>query len=338
MLSRIMNNKWIATIAGVGCLLIICSIWQSAASAEYSGECWVINGGSGQIAKLTAKGELTNVIISGFSQPQMAIVNPRDGSCWVSDAAGGVVFRFNSDGSLPEGFPQTGVKFKGKRKPRSISIDPNDGSAWVGTDISIAKISAIGQMTPIPSTGVKEVYVAVNTADGSCWAADSSGKVLKYSKAGQRLLTAAVQLKEPKYIAVNPKTGEAWVADTQAGIVVKLDANGKEILRVTEVGMPTSPSVNPVDGSCWVASANTGQVFQLSANGKVAKKIPLPSDFGFSMPSSLVVNPNPKDNSIWIADQMGGQIIKLSNKGKIILRIPGFDQPASVSAGYWAGQ
>jgi DNA-binding beta-propeller fold protein YncE len=325
MLSRNIDNKKIITLVSIACLLIIGG-GSIALAAGYNGECWVVNGsGNGEIVKVTSKGEIDPNIISGFEQPQYAVVNPKDGTLWVSDAAAGAIFKFNFDGSEP-----VQIKFTSTYKPRSISIDPTDGSAWVGTDAGVFKISADGKQKQQVATTGDEAYVAVNTTDGSCWVADSSGKVLKFSKAGQKLLDASLTkaLTEPKYVAVNSATGEAWVADSQAGILVKLDANGKELLRTTDVGMPVSPSVNYKTGDLWVADAKNFQVVKLSANGKVAVAVP-----GFTFPASVSVNS--KTGEIWVADQFANSVTKLSGNGQPVFSVPGFTLPISVSVGNW---
>ncbi|MBM3241837.1 hypothetical protein FJZ31_36670 [Candidatus Poribacteria bacterium] len=337
MLSRNTDNKKIITLASITCLLII-SV-GSIAVAAYNGECWVVNGsGNGEIVKVSSKGEIDPNIISGFEQPQYAVVNPKDGTLWVSDSAAASVFKFSFGGNEP-----VQVKFTGGQRPRSIAIDPTDGSAWVGTDATVdedtgAQAGTVVKITPDGkkqqiATGLKEAFVSVNTTDGSCWVADSSGKVLKYSKTGQQLLAASfsVALTEPKYVAVNSTTGEVWVADSQDGTLVKLDANGKELLRTKDVGMPVSPSVNYKTGELWVADAKNFQVVKLSANGKVAAAIP-----GFTFPASVGVNS--KTSEVWVADQFANSVTKLSGNGQPVFSIPGFTLPISVSVGNWEGK
>lgn len=331
MLSRNIGNKKIITFASITCLLII-GIVSIAVAAGYNGECWVVNGsGNGEIVKVTSKGEIDPNIISGFEQPQYAIVNPKDGTLWVSDAAAGAIFKFNFDGSEP-----VQIKFTDTHKPRSISIDPTDGSAWVGTDAGVFKVSADGKQKQQVATTADEAYVSVNTTDGSCWIIDSktgAGKVMKYSKTGQKLLDASLTkaLTEPKYVAVNSATGDVWVADSQDGILVKLNANGQELLRTTDVGMPVSPSVNYKTGDLWVADAKNFQVVKLSANGKVSAAVP-----GFTFPASVSVNS--KTGEVWVADQFANSVTKLSGNGQPVFSVPGFTLPISVSVGNWEGK
>jgi DNA-binding beta-propeller fold protein YncE len=336
MLSRNIDNKKIITLASIMCLFII-GITSIAVAAGYNGECWVVNGsGNGEIVKVMPKGEIDPNYISGFEQPQYAVVNPKDGTLWVSDAAAASVFKFSFGGNEP-----VQIKFTGGQRPRSISIDPTDGSAWVGADTtvgeegdvqkgSVVKISPDGKKQQVAADIGGEVYVSVNTTDGSCWVADSSGKVLKFSKEGQKLLDASLTkaLKEPKYAAVNSATGEVWVADSQAGILVKLDASGKELLRTTDIGMPVSPSVNYKTGDVWVADAKNFQVVKVSANGKVSKAVP-----GFTFPASVSVNS--KTGEVWVADQFANSVTKLSGNGQPVFSVPGFTLPISVSVGNW---
>ncbi|MFQ6039433.1 MAG: hypothetical protein ACE5PV_01150 [Candidatus Poribacteria bacterium] len=320
-------NRQIIAFASILCLLII-GIASAAFAAAYNGECWVVNGGSSLIVRIipaTGEIDLNNMIDLNPAPPaDYAVVNPRDGALWVALSAANSVFKFNFDGSQP-----IEIKFTGSQTPRSISIDTTDGSAWVGTDSGVFKVSADGKTKKqVASTG-DEARVSVNIADSSCWVADSSGKVMKYSKTGQKLLDASLTkaLTEPKYIAVNSTTGNVWVADSQAGILVKLDANGKELLRTTEVGMPVSPSVNFKTGDLWVADAKNFQIVKISANGKVSKTIP-----GFTFPASVSVNS--KTGDVWVADQFANSVTKIPANGQPV-SVPGFTLPISVSVGYW---
>jgi DNA-binding beta-propeller fold protein YncE len=324
MLSRNRNTK-IITLTGIVCLLAA-SI-ASVAVAAYNGECWVVNGsGNGEIVKVSPDGQIDPNIISGFVQPQYAVVNPKNGTLWVSDAAASAVFKFNFDGGEP-----VQIKFTSTQKPRSISIDPNDDSAWVGTDKGVFKVTSDGQKRQVASTG-DECYVSVNTSDGSCWGADSSGQVIKLSKDGATMVkTPITGMTEPKYVAVNPTTGNVWVADSQAGIIVKLDANGKELLRTTDVGMPVSLSVDFKTGDLWAADTKNFQFVKLSDAGKVSVTVP---DLG--IPKAVSVNS--KTGEAWVATTQftgEGYVVKLAKGGKPLFMIDVFTSPISVSVGYW---
>jgi DNA-binding beta-propeller fold protein YncE len=328
MLSRNINEKKIISLTSIVCLLIIGSI--STAFAAYNGECWVVNGsGNGEIVKVSPDGQIDPNIISGFVQPQYAVVDPRKGMLWVSDAAAGAVFKFNFDGGEP-----VQIKFTSNQKPRSISIDPNDDSAWVGTDKGVFKVTPDGKKRQIAATG-DEAYVSVNTSDNSCWVSDSNSKghkVLKYSKDGAQMVSTKIEgITEPKYVAVNPTTGNVWVADSQAGIIVKLDANGKELLRTSDVGMPVSLSVDFKTGDLWAADTKNFQFVKLSADGKIKVTVP---DLG--IPKAVSVNP--KTGEAWVATTLftgEGYVVKLAKGGKPIFSIDVFTSPISVSVGYW---
>jgi DNA-binding beta-propeller fold protein YncE len=305
------------------------------AGAAYNGECWVVNGGNGEVVKLNSKGEVATFTQEGQELPcilafgtpaDYGTVNPKDGTFWLAHAAAGTVYKINPDNMSIS----AEIKFTGNQNPRSISVDPTDGSAWVGTDSGVFKVTADGQKRQIAPSG-DAAYVSVNIKDGSCWVADSSGQMLKYSKTGSKLLASSVKLKEPKYIVVNSTTGNAWAADSQDGILVKLDANGNELLRTTEVGMPVSPAINFKTGDLWVADAKNFQVVKISKDGKVAATIP-----GFTFPASVSVDS--KSGEVWVADQFANSVTKVAGNGKPIIAIPGFTLPISVSIGYWEGQ
>jgi len=337
------NTNRTAFVAFVACLLII-GIQQNTAIAEYKGECWAVTqdqAGKNVIVKISAKGEIYPNVIEGFQHPQAIVVDPKNGNLWVADEAAGIIYKFNADGTVPNGFP---VK---KGGPRSISLNPIDGSVWVGFFYKIedakgnvvgarggaVKLSADGKELANIG-GLKENSVAVNIKDGSLWVADNSGSIFKYDTNGNLLLTSSVKLKEPKYIAVSPLDGSVWVADSQASILLKLDAKGNQVLKITEIRMPVSLSLNSGDGSLWVADSQGGRVVKISASGKIIAQAA-----GFFVPTSVSVDP--KDGGAWVADQgagdfMPGQIVKVSAQGKAAINpITGLSSPSFVTVGYW---
>jgi len=152
------------------------------------------------------------------------------------------------------------------------------------------------ELAPIEAETVVEVSrtsgfdqpkaVSVNSADGSCWVADTgTDEVIHLSVDGEELWRGGgFDFPDDdgwynSIVCVNPSDGSCWVADTQHKKAVHLDRVGNELQRVSLLGWATSVSVNPTDGSCWVGvglycsgGICGGRVWKLAPDGEVLFK------------------------------------------------------------------
>jgi len=301
----------------VGLMLALSStLW-----AQYQiGDAWLVDQGAGQIIRIMASNQIDPQAISGFKQPVVAAINPKDWSLWIADSAAQVIIKFNAE-------KKPTVTIKNVKTPSTISIDPKDGSIWVGMENSVAKYSADGKRL-FRMGGVIEAYVAVNPKDGTCWVTDSGksgnppGRVLKLAPDGSQLLVVDKGFTEPKGVAVNPADGSAWVVDSQGNQVVRLDANGRIVAKVQGLNFPSSVSVNPRDGTAWIADTQNGRLIKVDPSGKIIQEISqqMCSSVGIMFPTFVTVDPN--DGGIWVIDQIIRQVLKFDANGTPKIQIP----------------
>ncbi|NIR02031.1 MAG: hypothetical protein GTN78_17860, partial [Gemmatimonadales bacterium] len=243
--------------------------------------------------------------VGGFDEVSALSVNSADGSCWVGhsyDDEGGrrhEVLHLAPDGSEL-------ARVGGFHRVDALSVSPADGSCWVGhslVDSSPWHWQAEGEVVRLAEDGTELMRVggfqqvgslSVNTADGSCWAADwnffpglfpAQPKAVilpSWSTIYVRLAADGAELwrsqsrDRGKYnLSVNVADGSWWAADSQYHQVVHFAADGTELWRLTNpddgprlLSSPLSISVNATDGSCWVANgAAERQVLHLAADG-----------------------------------------------------------------------
>jgi DNA-binding beta-propeller fold protein YncE len=189
------------------------------------------------------------------------------------------------------------------------------------------------------------ISVSANSADGSCWVADSgTGEVARLAEDGTELWRGS-GFTEPWSVSANAADGSCWIADRGTydfdlhlyfdSAVLHLGADGGELWRGQDFNGPWSVSVSPADGSCWVAERGNGQVVHLAEDGT-----DLWRGGGFAAPSSVSVNPT--TGSCWIADDGSDEVIYLAEDGTPLWAAGGFSSLWSVSvvasdASCWVG-
>ena len=184
---------------------------------------WKISSDGTQIlAQVIPTGGAPNVETGRFG----VAVNPKDGSCWITDARG-PIGRYDANGNQvatapPMKEPKGGVTvdYQGNawvadtqnnllvrlspngeelarvtelKNPISPSVNPKDGSVWVAANNSmLVNLSPTGKKVKEFPCGMAIVAVRVSPADGGIWVADMlgdtyQGQVSKWTSAGKRL-------------------------------------------------------------------------------------------------------------------------------------------------------
>jgi len=318
--------------------------------------CWVANKYS--VVRLDANGdEIARV--TGFSNGYCVSVNATDGACWVADYSSGEVVKLSAD--VPDGYDvsvDTGshITVHGFDSPLSVSVNSADGSCWVADYYGdrMVKLSAdvpagydvsvdTGSHIAVRGFGSPR-SVSVDSADGSCWAADYHGdKMVKLSAdvpdgydvrvdTGSHITVHGFG--SLRSVSVNCADGSCWGADYDGDKVVKLSADvpdGYDVsvdtgshIAVHGFSSPRSVSANSADGSCWVADYYTNKVFRLSAAGSRLVGVG-----GFNYPLSVSVNP--ADGTCWVAENNHDQVVKLSPNGTEMRRVSVYYDPTSVA-------
>ncbi|MBI4722508.1 MAG: PKD domain-containing protein, partial [Candidatus Stahlbacteria bacterium] len=101
--------------------------------------CWVADGGSNLVKKISPAGQITPYSGSGFSEPACLSVNPNTHEIWVADKNNNRVVKLSEIGE--ERCVVGGLSF-----PMAVEVDPNDGSCWIADpgSMKVIKVDAVG--------------------------------------------------------------------------------------------------------------------------------------------------------------------------------------------------
>ena len=217
--------------------------------------------------------------------PASACVDPRDGSCWVADWAANlgdlaneaVLVHLGADGVEMD-------RVLGYRVPALAARAGPDGSFWLadvhGGD-HLIRVSSSGEEVARVD-GLTIAGLAVNTADGTCWALDSYGKRLVHASVDGSLLWSGAfslpdDLRHATYnIAPNGADGSVWVVDPVNDDLVHVAEGGGELSRTHFVGGLETVSLDLRDGTCWVGGVTEGMA-HVSESGAVLGFVACPA-------------------------------------------------------------
>jgi DNA-binding beta-propeller fold protein YncE len=318
-------------------------LWRSAGAPAFAspaaisvdpedGSCWVPDYGGDQVVHLAADGtELWRG--GGFYAPRTVAVNSADGSCWVADGLDDQVVQVASDGAEV-------LRVGEFSYPQSVAVNSSDGSCWVGTtglpdnynngywpNVAVVHLSEAGRELS-RTQGFDELRaVAVDTADGSCWVADTGHDQLVRLDANgtEAWRSPPGQFIGPWSLSVDPQDGSCWVVDIYAHQLVHLSSGGVELWRsvaTTGEETPSAVSVNVSDGSCWVAYWN-GTVGRVAEDGTELWR----SDAGYWFPESI--SANSADGSCWVA--CVGRVVHVAADGTELADVASISEAVAVN-------
>ena len=172
-------------------------------------------------------------------------VNPKDGSCWVTDARG-PINRYDANGTLIATGPVM-------QEPKAgIAVD-YEGNAWVADSqfSTLLRVSATGQelvkITTIPSP----TSPRINPKDGSVWVVSSQSMLVNLSADGTKVSEFAAGMAVVG-ISLSPADNGIWVADmlgaTFTGEVSKFSTNGTKLF-ANPIPQPSSVSAGFWEGN-----------------------------------------------------------------------------------------
>ena len=172
-------------------------------------------------------------------------VNPKDGSCWVTDARG-PINRYDANGILIATGPTM-------QEPKAgVAVD-YEGNAWVADSqfSTLLRVSATGQelvkITTIPSP----TSPRINPKDGSVWVVSSQSMLVNLSADGTKMGEFAAGMAVVG-ISLSPADNGIWVADmlgaTFTGEVSKFSTNGTKLF-ANPIPQPSSVSAGFWEGN-----------------------------------------------------------------------------------------
>ena len=172
-------------------------------------------------------------------------VNPKDGSCWVTDGKGPVA-RYDANGNLLANAPPMDEPKGG------LSVD-YDGNVWIADthhDV-VVRYSPTGQELVKKTDILNPVSPSVNPKDGSVWLAANNSMLLNLSATGTQITSFEAGMAIVA-ITYSPADNGIWVADllgeTFQGQVSKWTAKG-DILFKNAVPQPSTVSIGFWEGN-----------------------------------------------------------------------------------------
>ena len=215
-------------------------------------------------------------------------------ACWV--LSGTNLVKITADGKILVSQPLPSFSY-------AMAANAADGSAWVGDGDGVIKVAADGSVTQNTSFGAGTI--AVNSTDGSAWAATyTAGRLgkfnpdttLAFEKTGLGVALSAV--------AVDPSSGDCLLVLSTT--LLQFDASGNQSpFTFTFGGTGAAARLN---GLWFVADYRTGTVKGHAFDN--AGTIWVNSYPGYLAALSISVDPG--DRSLWIANYDDRRVIKVA--------------------------
>lgn len=245
-----------------------------------SGDVWVLERQSsfiGNVLRVSASGEILSPIVP-FVAPVDADIHLDSNVLWVADLEDGRVVKLDSIGNRI-------ATVRELLAPVAVAVDQRSGACWAADQRlqKVARINEAGTVVDFSMVGFVAVQsLAVNSQDGSVWAADST-RVLKLTEDGNLELIVSHVFEYAKKVEVNEITGEAWVIDFGPSSLLKFSASGQKMLELSGFSEPRDLAVNLSDNSCLVGDSENNRLVRVGAGGDVE------GEFAIGFPDAVSV-------------------------------------------------
>jgi hypothetical protein len=197
------------------------------------------------------------------------VVDPTDGSVWLSPGYDPYTFKYSADGTLLYTLTSTHYHWC-----PAISFNPAEQTIWMtdGGPRQVIKLKSDGsEILRLSGFNVPGYsHISVDQTDGSIWVADEDphNEVVKLDTNGNELIRVNVG-SLPYFVVANPVDGGVWVAFGSEGPVKRLDSSGN-VIATSEVMFPgywvRGLDIAP-DGTVWVAEMFAHKLHKLSPAG-----------------------------------------------------------------------
>lgn len=279
---------------------------------------WLIEGGGSDLVQGTPDNRRVAARRGGYGSTTDLVVNPVDGTVWVTDEGFGRVVVYQ---------PATGVttSIPGFDRPRAVAVDPFDGTGWicdVGTDL-VYHFRPQGDAASIPIAPLEQpVDVAVDPVDGSVWVCELVGdRVGRFDASGQLWRRTVA---DPSRVAVDSTTREGWVTSYSNGTVTHLSPTGQPLGTLTGFVSPLGVAVDPRRGRIWIADPGAGRVIALRRDESEEFRLTGLQDAG-ELGVDLVTG------DAWVVLGDPGQLARISSVGGLVRVMSGLRSPIAVS-------
>ncbi len=288
------------------------------------GAIWVATGAANSIARVDAKGTVTNYPVPTAAATPRFITVGSDRNIWFTEQTGNKIGRITTAGVITE-FPVTTPA----AEPFAIAPGP-DGNLWFTEQAAnkIGRITTTGSVTefPIP-TAASMPYGIVAGPSGSndMYFTESAGdKIGKITSSGA--ITEFPLTTGARPFGISTIGSALWVAEH--GISKLAQLQGTTVL---EISLPTG--TNPLwitqgpGPTMWVSFFGTSAVAVFTAAGSLQATYPLEAN---TKPTGLTQG---SDGNIWVAESGTGKVARvLSGQLPISVTAPAVT-PAGVAVG-----
>jgi YVTN family beta-propeller protein len=253
---------------------------------------WALNLDSATLSRIDARTRRLSATIGLGGTPGNVVASPQEVwvfDCGQSGAVGGLSHEYTSRNGGVDLSGGDDVSFGPETthlpKQTTLSQSTTSGcglaargnTVWGAVNepaglarVDVDPMAERSHVTQAVSLRGKAPPVALAVADGSLWAVDDAGAVIRYDERTLRKQRTLHAGKEPNAIAVG--AGSVWVANEGDGSVSRIDPATDGVSQTIPVGAgPTALTVG--DGAVWVASGD-GSVSRIDpGTNRVAARI-----------------------------------------------------------------
>jgi streptogramin lyase len=275
---------------------------------------WVTTGAANSIAKVDAKGTITNYPIpTAASNPRFITVGS-DRNLWFTESAGNKIGRITTAGVITEFAVPTAAA-----EPFVISPGP-DGNLWF-TELAgnkIGRITTAGVITEFAvPTAASAPYgiVAGPTGSNDMYFTESAGdKIGKITSSG--VITEIPLAAGSKPHGITTVASTLWIAEFGTNKVAQLQGNTVLEISMAAGSQPIWVTQGP-GPTMWVSLNGTAQMAVLTAAGA------LQATFALEAGTKPAVASQGSDGNMWVAETGTGKIARvLSGQTPMLVTAP----------------
>ena len=288
------------------------------------GAIWVATGAANSIARVDAKGTVTNYPMPTASSNPRFITVGSDKNLWFTEQTGNKIGRITTAGVVTE-FPVTTAG----AEPFAIAPGP-DGNLWFTEQVAnkIGRITTSGSVTefPIPTAAsVPYGIVAGPAGSNDMYFTESAGdKIGKITSSGA--ITEFALSAGSRPFGISTIGSALWVAEHGSSKLAQLQGT-----TVLEISLPTG--TNPLwltqgpGPTMWVSFFGSSAVAVFTAAGSLQATYPLEAG---SKPTGLTQG---SDGNIWVALSATGKVARVLSGQLPISASPPVVTPTGVAVG-----
>lgn len=218
---------------------------------------WVTTGAANSIAKVDAKGTITNYPIpTAASNPRFITVGS-DRNLWFTELAGNKIGRITTAGVITEFAVPTAAS-----APYGIVAGPTGSNDMYFTESAgdkIGKITSSGAVTEIPLAAGSKPY-GITTVASTLWIAEFGTNKVAQLQGNTVLEISMAAGSQPLWVTQGPGP-TMWVSLNGTSQMAVLTAAGAlQATFALEAGAKPAVSSQGSDGNMWVAETGTGKV------------------------------------------------------------------------------